>query len=710
MIRTLLGVALAGTVALAEQAQPPTIRARADLVEVDVVVVDAAGSPVRGLRASDFSLRDRGKPQAIATLDEVTHEPRLSAAVTPARLVRKDVSDNQAAQSDRLVVMVIDDLHIYKERTERARLIARQVLDDLGRGSSMAVLFTSGEHSTQVTDDAGVLAAAVETLKGRQSWRRPHPAIDAQTAPMVRPEDSMEAALSKVQQGQDTKLQDFFDNIAQYKLLQDAAKLLGANDRRRKAFVLISEGIGKDLSGLFGAMAPAGQPPEGGAAYAAGDVTATITPPPNTYHDFALVDMMEWMRRGNVATYAIDPRGKVESQDLARECFPAPRPGNDPCSEGMTDWVSPVRQAQHGLEIMSAASGGFAVTNTDDFTSGLGRIVSDLDHYYLLGFYPSDPKGKGYRPLDVTIPGRAGLTLRFRHGYMPEGVKDTSEAIKKGGEMVALSAGILPRSDLPLKLGAVPLPGAGSTARVALVLEVSVARVALEERDGRLHDRVKYEVLVVDEKKAKVRSLAGLEAAFTLAGRAATAPAPDVATYQISETVDIAPGHYEFRVSATSEKTSRGGSVYLPVDVPDFRRTPALGGLAISYGDGPRVPLAPRRAAPARAAARPGESRPVLPLPRPPTLDRVFTPGDTLRVYVEGTSRPAGGRVTAAIDVVDAVGKVVRSPSPSFMTGDIVRIASEIPLAGLAAGAYVLRATLGDGVHTAGRETGFVVK
>ena len=59
-------------------------------------------------------------------------------------------------------------------------------------------------------------------------------------------------------QNQETKVQQFFDNLTQYKTLQDAARMLGAGDARRKAFVLLSEGIGKDLSGIFGAMAPAG--------------------------------------------------------------------------------------------------------------------------------------------------------------------------------------------------------------------------------------------------------------------------------------------------------------------------------------------------------------------------------------------------------------------------------------------------------------------
>src|SRR6185436_14250452 len=100
----------------------------------------------------------------------------------------------------------------------------------------------------------------------------------------------------------------------------------------------------------------------------------------------------------------------------------------DPCSTGLTEWSSAVRQAQHGLEIMSEASGGFAVVNTDDFSSGIGRIIEDLDHYYLLGFYPADTKGKDYRPVDVSIPGRRDLKLRFRRGYLPGVAKETAKS------------------------------------------------------------------------------------------------------------------------------------------------------------------------------------------------------------------------------------------------------------------------------------------
>jgi hypothetical protein len=458
--------------------------------------------------------------------------------------------------------------------------------------------------------------------------------------------------------------------------------MLGAGDARRKAFVLLSEGIGKDLSGIFGAMSPDGDIPN-----------ISYDPPPTRYHDFALIQMMEAMRRGNVATYAIDPRGKVESKDLARECFPAPKPGDDPCSNDMA-WYSVVRQAQHGLEITSEASGGFAVTNTDDFTSGVRRIVDDLDHYYLLGFYPIDSKGKGYRSLDVKIAGHPDWKLRFRRGYMPGGPPAPP---KNSDPLVALSAGILPKTELPLRLTAIPMPGAGATARVVLALEVSAPRRDLQEADGKLRDTLKYEVLIVDEKKARVRTVTGLEGKLTLSAAGASEAAPEVVSYQVSDTIDVIPGHYEFRVSALSAKLAKGGSVYLNIDVPDFHAAPVvIGGVAVGYADGAHVPVAPKAGPPA--------------LPFPPSLDRAFTAGDTLSVYFEASARVSGARPVPAVDVLDKDGRVVRSPSPSFATGDPIRVSASIPLTGLAPGAYVLRATLGEGTAKATRETGFVIR
>jgi VWFA-related protein len=661
------------------------------------VVVDDTGTPVRGLKASDFLLRDRGKSQEVVTFDEVSHDRGGPAAAALPASVKRDVSDNGDAQSGRLIVMVLDDLHIYRGRTDRARSIARKVLADLGPQSSMAVLFTSGRHSTLVSGDPAVLGAAIETLEGRKGWRRPHQASDAQRAPGMDPQGDPLSQLAQVSVAQRTDLGEFFDNMAQYYTLRDASRILAGGDARRKAFVFVSEGIGKELTGLFFAMSPPGQVPEGGEGYARGNLEALNTVRPIGYHDAALVDMMEAMRRSNVATYAIDPRGRVESGDLLRECTPPPPgfAGADACSAGMTDWVSPVRQAQRGLSIMSEESGGFAVTNTDDFTGGIAKIVADLDHYYLLGFYPSDRKGSEYRRLDVLVPDHPGWRLRFRHGYM---ASTPPKPPPNAAAMTALASGVLPRGDLRMRLAAVPAAAAtAGLTRVALALEVTAPVSALQDPDGKLRDTLKYEILVVDERKKRVRSLGGLEGRLTLSpSRGAEMPAN--VSYQVEESIDLAPGRFELRVSATSERLGKGGSVYLDLEVADLRATPlALGGLAVAYADGPHVPVAP-----------PSGRRPASALPLSPTLDRVFSKADALRVYVEAVS--ASPRLAASLDVVDASGRAVLTVKPSAAPGNPVRIEDVVPLRHLQSGPYTLRATIDDGVRTATRELGFAVR
>jgi VWFA-related protein len=247
-----VAVWLTSALAAQQPAQPPTFRTRVDLVQVDVVVVDRNGNHVRGLAAADFALFDRKKPQAIAAFEEISREraPDVSGPALPPTL-RMDVASNRSAQSDRLVVMVVDDLHIYRGRTDRARELAREIVGQLGPQASMAVLFTSGGHSTEVTEDRSVLLAAVETLKGRHSWRRPHQAIDKQTVGRIDPEAETTTVLRRIDAAQNATLQEFFENMTQYKTLQDAARLTGADDVGRKAFVMLSEGIGKDLAGVF---------------------------------------------------------------------------------------------------------------------------------------------------------------------------------------------------------------------------------------------------------------------------------------------------------------------------------------------------------------------------------------------------------------------------------------------------------------------------
>jgi len=675
-----LAASLAAQSAPQRPSQQPTFRATTDLVQVDVVVVDAEGRHVRGLTQADFELRDRKKPQTIATFEEVSHE-RPPVSADPPRPVRADVASNQSSRTQRLVVMVIDDLHIYRGRTDRARDLATDVIQKLGADASMAVLFTSGDHSTEVTEDRARLLGAIDTLEGRKGWRRPHQAIDTQRAPGVDPEAPLEVTMKALYQAGLTSTQEFFDNMSQFKTLQDAARILGADQVRRKAFVMLSEGIMKSLNGIFD-----GEPPNPG------------------YHDLALRQMMASLRRSNVTVYNLDPRGRVSSQDLMLESSPdvwgmlSTMDTTKDDEDQAFRWNNPVRQSQDGLQLMAEASGGFAVTDTDDFEGGIDRILEDLDHYYLLGFYPADPEGKGFRPLDVEVK-RPGVTLRFRRGYEPAGPPAPP---RNADPLARLVSGSLPKSELPMRLHAVPLPYSNSEARVAIAMELTVPRKSIEESDQRLLDQIRYGIYAVDLKGGKVREQFGRGARIALRPRPNAGPPPDHVTYILTASMQLPFGRYQLRASATSDKLAQGGSVFLSLDVPQFSKQPiGLSDLVIAYADGPRVPVArdtPRSVVPAANL-----------LPFDPTLDRVFSPRDVLRVFFRAVQQKPSS-LTAAISAYTAEGRQVLTIDRPLTGGNPASLDINLPLNQLAPGSYRLEVRVSGEGGVATREVGIEVR
>jgi len=683
-----LGCGVVGMTTAAGQAtnpQQPVFRASVDLVHVEVVVVDGTGQAVHGLSQDAFRILDRRKPQTVAVFEEVTHEASSVAATTPVAAAHADVADNRDAATQRLVVLVIDDLHLDHAREDRAKTLAKDVIDRIGAGASMAILFTSRDHSTEVTEDRATLLAAVDTLKARQAVRRP---LNVPETPGTRANNG----------------QEFFQNIQAFKTIDDAAHMLVSDDLRRKTFVMLSEGVNKQMTGMFDyAMTPC-------EAHGPVPTVAGQTPVIPCGASIGLHQMMEDMRRSNVTMYILDPRGAVSEQDLTKENFPAPggltarggvttqgRSGN-PGGGGVDSplrLTNPVRVAQDGLNIMAEASGGFAVTNSDEFDAGIQMIADDLNHYYLLGFRPTDPSGNDYRRLDVSIAGHPDWVLRFRRGYLPGGPPSPPDGTDP------LISGVTPKTDLPLRLVAVPLPpAAGSaTARVSAVLEVFTPKTAVADAQGLLHDDVSYQVVAVVEKKAQVAARVAHDAKLTLKP-APTGRGSGLLSYQIPVLLDLAPGTYQLRASASSTLAGKAGSVYLTVDVPDFSGAPiAVSGLGVGYADGPHV---------ATASSDTPESD--LGLPFVPSLDRMFARTDALRTYAEITRTNLTSPVKATASIAAPNGRPVVSVTQQIGANQPGRFDATLSLAAVPPGTYTLSVSATDGHHSASREVGIVVK
>ncbi len=557
----------------ARQRQAPQFRAGVDLVQIDVGAVDQDGHPVPGLTAADFTLLDRKTPQKIVAFEEV-NRARASAVATegaaPSSLVKADVATNQTPPSDRLVVMVLDDLHVFRGRSDRVKDIAHQVLDALGPGSSISILFTSGRQSLEFSRDRSELIGAIDTFVGQSAVRRPNPGSETEKPGNKSLDDSIGGGrMANASAGHPpslggsvadgASLQKFFDDMTLHRTMEDAARMLVGTEGGRKAFVLIAEATGNDLDQMFKTEAT---PCEIKSDY--------INP---CHHQRSLLYAVEAMQRANVSLYVFDSRGYVPNENILLECAPTGGVRQDPCvGKTIASPYNWIRYGQHGFEITAAATGGFAVTNSDDFSGGVARMLAEIDHYYLLGFTPSDPKGKGFRPVTVTVD-RPGVTLHFRQGYAA-GDESPTAAEKDKDPLVAMSAGLLPKTDVPLRLMATPFSpapagSAGKTAtRVLVLIEARLPRAEILAASQQAAIELRYAVLAARLTDGKVITDVTNTASISSAGEASPNAQDDTVAVEIPVDLVLPPGRYQLRASVLSQVLTRGGSVYLDVDVP----------------------------------------------------------------------------------------------------------------------------------------------
>ena len=289
------------------------------------------------------------------------------------------------------------------------------------------------------------------------------------------------------------------------------------------------------------------------------------------------------------------------------------------------------------LDPVARETGGFAV-HANDLEAGMARLLADLDNYYLLGFYPADPKDKTYHPIDVRV-NRPELTVRHRHGYQPGGPPAPPKNDKPLEELVAP---VMPKTDLPLRLGAVPLFGSGSKMQVLATLEIGVEAPA-GAATPLVSDTIEFAVYAADLKKKKVTA----SDSRRLDVQWSVETAKSTGTFRVQSVLALAPGPYQLRASAMSKTLDKTGSVYLQIDVPDLTDMPlAVGGLALVTRGEHETPNV------MHTAALQGVT-----LPFAPALARVFSDADDVRVFFQVRRAAAATAVTgtAAIVGIDGV-------------------------------------------------------
>jgi VWFA-related protein len=639
----LIGI-LAFSAAVLAQApqQRPVFRAGVDLVQVDVVVLDAQGQPVRGLTKDDFTLFDRGAQQEIAAFAAKSHERPPAdpfAAPLPA-----DVADNHSAKSDRLVIIVLDDLH-FRSRREEAVALVRRTVNELGDSVSLGLVTTSGTFGVEVTEDRARLLTAIEQFLDRFDPARakiPQVTVGPPVPPPP-PGTPMEPNTLIPIRYSGRDLASDYSPLNTYKTVEDVARMAGANDGRRKAFVWISAGVEgtehgnatfldtcKNLKGPGGTTPPS-----------AGD-----------HISMRICGMYEKLFRSSVAVYSVSPGGPTYGA------------------------------SGRSLGDITKETGGFSI-RASDMDAGMTRLITDLDNYYLLGFYPADQGRAGYRPIEVRV-NRPGLSVRHRAGYHSAGPVPPPRNASPLGSLVAQ---VSPKSDLHLRLSAIPFFTTGSSMQLLTTVEVDLGALPAATADGLVRDELQFAVFAVDLNKKKVTRSAGRRVLIDWPQEHRARPG--AGRFLLQTVLTVPPGSYQLRASTTSKTPETSGSVYLQVDVPDTRDRPiGISGILLgtAAADAPRVV----------------EQKPLtgLTVPFAPSLDREFKTSEPLSTFFQVRRKNSKTAVEGFVTLMDPTGFPVAQAPWAIAPGAPGAVALRLPLAGIAPGAYrvVVSATSGQDV------------
>lgn len=617
----------------------PTFRSAVEVIEVAASVTDEQGRPVRDLAADDFEIYEDDRRQPVVAFTRVD-TPVAPFDVPVSHPAADAASSASGGRAGRVYLLLLDDLHTHALRTEEVRAIAREFIEGtLLANDVAAVALTSGLAPSQAfTSNRQRLLDVVDRFRGLDVRQRLE---DADSTPFGGP----------------TKLR-------MLRTLERIAEWMGGGDARRKAIILIGQGIDTGSS-----------PVTRGAGSLAADTLELRD---------AMSRASGIAARHDVTLYAIDPRGLPTGEQSSiptRFLFPDER------------FSAAIRREKESLRTLAEETGGFALVDSNQFRQAFERVVREQSTYYLLGYRPPrDEPDDRLHQIRIRVD-RPNVNVRARRSYVHTRRPDEPDDVAT--RLSALLDSPLPQSGLPLELTGLPLRGENA-GRQPVVVAVRVQPP--QDGGGALAVDLVLTVVAAD---ADGTVLARREVEVSLPAELRGAVGEH--GLRVVSRLDLPePGRVHLRAAVVDRLGGGVGSVHHEMDVPDFRSPSiAMSGLAVTSD----TPVPTLVAGPDLPSA----------LPFAPAARRFFDARDTLaalaEIYVQGSRR--GQRFNAICTIRDDAGEIVfRGPEERFTADTAASYRASLPLGELGPGTYVLAVEAWDEEtgSRVGREVPFRVR
>lgn len=658
------------TSALAWPQDTPTFRTETKLVVVTVYVRDKQGKPIPGLTKQDFIVTENGKPQTIGVFDyqNITGAkadvpaPTVTVAPTPGAAPPPTAPTGEIRFRDRrLLVLFFDWTSLAPAEQVRAKDAAVKFIKEQMTPADLISIASFGSKLTvnqEFTDDRDILLETVNKFQtGVMSELAGLSNTDVDT--------SDTAGFST----DDTEF-NVFNTDRKLSALEDMARRLTALPEK-KALIYFSGGV--DRTGMENQS----------------QLRATVN---------AAV-------RGNVSFYPIDVKGLTADPPGGGAATASP--SGTGLFTGQTQGNQ--RTARYGqqdtLTSLAADTGGKALLEDNDLTTGIRRAQQDMQGYYVLGYYSSDDRRDGqFRNVDVKLApstqSRLSAKLDYRDGYYAE--KDWKRFSSYDKEKQLEDALLLgdPVTELPLALEVNWFRFSRDRYFVPVAVKVPASVIPLAKKGTAETAQLDFIGQVTNAKGAV---LVNLRDAIKIQLRD---PADQIASRSLTYDTGfmLAPGPYKVKMLARENLSGRMGTFEMSFTIPDLGTVKDDVKLSSVVWSNQRVALTEAVGTANKDLVKKQDQHPLVLNKQKllPSVTHAFRNGQTLSAYAEvydpATGESGGQAQTAAIVGLYRGNELIAQSAPATSTveGRRVRLLADLPLKNLNPGEYVAQLTVID--------------
>ena len=410
--------------AAAAAGQPTfTLRVNSDIVLTNVVVRDKkTGAVLQGLKASDFTVLENGKPQKIASFDFqnvdqaaiLAEQSTIGGKATIADLLSRDLtSDPGLLRDHRLMIFFFDLSSMQPEDVDRA---VDSAVDFVKKKMQPADLVALVSLDTGLAMDQGFTANKDALLRGLSKYGGTEGTGFTAGSTTGSTDGSADNAGSFA--ADDSEYAALNTDCELYAIEQIAKSL--ARVDAHKSMLYFSGGLTR-------------QGIENQASIRAATNEAV---------------------KANMAIYSVDTRGLQALPPVGDASTGSLRGTVSYSGQAMQNNLNANFASQETLGTLSSDTGGKAFFDSNDFAPAFSQIQHDTEAYYILGFRSTNPMRDGsFRHLTVKL-NRSGVRLEYRPGYYAPADFKHAKAEDREAQLTEQMRSDLPVTDLPLYLEA----------------------------------------------------------------------------------------------------------------------------------------------------------------------------------------------------------------------------------------------------------------